>query len=117
MDPISNVDGLVLLLRQRLEARARAGQPGRTPDRQVGDSQPQTGMDTVRALAGLEGVDQRQFKRALIQSLLAERLGAKLINDAKFQHVVDQVVEALESEAGAAGLLESVAKDLQAAAR
>jgi hypothetical protein len=117
MDPISNVDRLVLLLRQRLDERARAerGEADEVGRRQ---SEPAlTGPDALRALASVEGVDDRQLKRALIQNLLAEALGPGLINDAGFQQVVEQVTETLDAEPASAQLLARVAQDLRAAAR
>lgn len=106
MDPISNVDQLVLLLRQRLQERAktaRRGEPLRTASR------------PAQPLAALSGLDERQFRRALIQNLLAERLGRHLLNEAGFQQVIDQVVDALESDDLASQTLSRVVADLRAA--
>ncbi len=114
MDPVSNVDRLVLLLRQRLEERSRviARQGGQ---RSV-PAQPAS-IEGLEALAAVEAVDDRQFRRALIQSILAEQLGGKLINEAKFQQVVDRVAETLEADAASARLLDRVASDVRSAAR
>jgi hypothetical protein len=112
MDPVSNVDRLVLLLRQRLMERSKS-----EPVRKTGRAAERRGLDNVQALAAVESVDDRQLKRALIQNLLAEQFGAGLINEAKFQQVVDRVTETLESDTAAAGLLSRVVTELRASAR
>jgi hypothetical protein len=113
LDPVSNVDRLVLLLRQRLADRARSAAGAR----ETGGRSPEapTGADAVRALAAVDGVEERQFRRALVQSLLADHFGSDLINDAGFQQVVERVTETLERDGE--GLLSRVAVDLRAAAK
>src|SRR5690242_7816440 len=98
MDPISNVDRLVLLLRQRLAERSRLAGSARVAVRPGAPERPPSGIDNVQALAAVEGVDDRQLRRALIQNILADQLGPKLINDAKFQQVVDRVTETIEAD-------------------
>jgi len=114
MDPISNVDGLVLLLRQRLAERSR---PTRTVSERA-QAGPEAALpDAVRALAAVEGVDEKQLRRALIQSLLTDQFGKELINDAKFQQVVSRVVDTIEAEPAACDLLASATRDLRASAK
>jgi hypothetical protein len=117
MDPISNVDQVVLLLRQRLAERARGASPsaGAPAQRPVQPAAPDVGG--LRALVGVEGVGDRQLKRALVQNLLAEQFGPDLINDARFQQVVDRVTETIEDEGDSASLLARVVRDLRDVAR
>jgi len=111
MDAISNVDRLVLLLRQRLSERG-ATRPAATSRRA---SPPPA--DAVRALAAVEGMDVRHLRRALIQNLLSDLFGPRLVNEAQFQQVVDRVTEAIEEDPETARLLQRVVGDLKAAAR
>ncbi len=117
MEPISNVDRLVLILRQRLQERARASAGARKA------AKPPTGraavdpMATVQALAAVDDVDDRQLKRALVQGLLAENLGPGLVNDAGFQQMVDRVAETLDRDPDLGKLMARVVVDLRAAAR
>ncbi|HEY2710741.1 MAG TPA: hypothetical protein VGI95_22060 [Caulobacteraceae bacterium] len=113
MDPISNVDQLVLLLRQRLTERSR----GASGEKRAAPEPPAPSVDTLRALAAIDGVDERQLRRALVQNILADHFGHGLINDAGFQQVVDRVAETLEGESGAARLLQRVVGELKAAVR
>lgn len=111
MDPISNADRLVLLLRSKLEERARVAAGGRTT------AKPSTGQPDaasgVRALAAMEGGDDRPLRRAVLQNLLADQLGAELVNDAQFQQLVSRVSDAIEEDAAAAALLSRVISELR----
>lgn len=113
MDPISNVDRIVLLLRRKLEERARSARAGGSrPKSEALATSPVTGLG---AIAAIEGVDERQLRRTFIQMLLADQLGANLVNDAQFQQVVTRVTEAIEEDAAASRLLSRLISDLRAA--
>jgi hypothetical protein len=115
MDPVSNIDQIVLLLRQRLTQRERAAS-GRV-QRHAGAQPAAPTVDALAALAAAGGVSERQLRRALVQTLLAEQFGADLINDARFQQVVDQVTETIDAHPGAARLIGRVTQQLRGAAR
>jgi hypothetical protein len=117
MEPISNVDQVVLLLRQRLAERSRSGSPAAPAQKRSATDAAPSGVDSVRALASVEGIDERQLKRALVQNLLAEQFGPDLINDAKFQQIVDRVAETIEGEDGSSKLLSRAIHELRASAR
>lgn len=107
------VDQLVTGLRLRLAEQTRAA---RTFGPQAGRAKAAT-LNAVEAMAALEGVDDRQLKRALIQNLLAEHFDPDLIVDARFQQVVDRVTDTLEADVGGAELLDTLVGALRAAAR
>jgi hypothetical protein len=115
MDPISGSDQLVLLLRQKLLERARTSAPGRTNSKLSAPSSAAIEPNVVQALAALEGADERSLRRALIQFILADQLGASLINDAQFQQVVSRVTDAIEEDPQTADLLSRVVEDLRQA--
>ncbi|MGE5566080.1 MAG: hypothetical protein ACM3YN_08000 [Parcubacteria group bacterium] len=115
MDPVSNVDGLVLLLRQRLLERSRTSASSQK-DRKAG-GRADAGVASVQALAAVDDLDDRQLKRALIQNILAEQLGRGLLNEARFQQVVDRVTDTIELDADASKLLSRLIGDLRVAAR
>ena len=116
MDPVSSVDQLVLLLRQRLTERSRAAdaRPTGRPEARAGVAP--SAIETARALAAIEGLDERQLRRTVLQSLLADQFGAHLLNDAQFQQVVDRVAETIEDEDAASRLLSQVLVELRTAA-
>lgn len=114
MDPVSNVDRLVFLLRDRLGARMRAA-PGSALRPATGERPPPS-IDSLQALAALEGVDDRRLRRALIQNVLADQFGGDLLNDARFQQIVDRVTETLEQDTAGLRLLDRVVTELREAA-
>jgi len=116
MDPISNVDRLVFLLRQRLLERSKLNPTARSSPKSAAGERV-AGLDNIHALAAIDGVDDRQLRRALIQNILADQLGGKLLNEAKFQQVVDRVTETIESDGGASQILAHLVGELRASAR
>lgn len=114
MEPISNVDRVVLLLRQRLEEHERARRKAKSGANSPADRAPNTQMGGIRALASLDGVDERGMRRAFIQTLLADQFGQSLINDAQFQQVVERVVDAIDADPATSHLLSRLLADLRA---
>lgn len=115
MTNITPLDGLVVLLRQRLAERTgktRAGSRARTGEG-AGASAPKL----VQALAEIEGVDDRRLRRALIQDILGNHFGKAMVNDARFQQVIDKVTSTLEADADASSAFSRVISDLRGAAR
>jgi hypothetical protein len=117
MEPISNTTRVVMLLRQRLLERARTRGNGQSGSASSESTPRSAGMDVAQALAGVDGMEERHLRRALIQDILAHEFGPDLLNHAKFQQVVDNVTSAMEDDAEASGLLAAVVSDLRAAAR
>jgi hypothetical protein len=110
MEPVSNIDRLMIVLRQKLEQRQRASS-GRTSTSQASASQ--TSASRFAAIAAADGVDERQVRRTFIQALLADRLGETLVNDAQFQQVVSRVTDAMEQDEPTAALLSRVIADIR----
>lgn len=110
MEPISNADRLILLLRQKLQERARSGATsvGSRPAAKVPDTP--TG---IRALTAVEGSDEAPLRRALIQNLIADQLGSEFINDAQFQQIVSRVTETIEEDPDTAQLLTRLIAELR----
>ncbi|HEX7759154.1 MAG TPA: hypothetical protein VF459_06620 [Caulobacteraceae bacterium] len=113
MDPVSNVDRLVSVLRQRLAERARARTGGQGAAQ--GARQPDRG-ESLQALAAIEGVDDRQLGRAVLEGILAEEFGQALVNEAKFQQIVDRVAEAIAGDQGSDQLMSRTLGALRASA-
>jgi len=112
MEPISNADRLVMLLKQKLEERAKAARGG-------GKAKPNVAVPLeasgVKALAALEGADERSLRRAVIQNLLADQLDPSLLNDAQFQQIVTRVTDAVEDDRDASSLMLQVVAELRKA--
>ena len=111
MEPISGTDRLLALLRQKLEERAKAGSSHRGSTKlPPNQSREPSG---VQAYAAIDGHDERQLRRALVQHLLGEQFGSELLNDAHFQQIVTRVTDAIEEDEGAARLLSGLVQELK----
>jgi hypothetical protein len=108
MDPISNADGIVLLLRQKLRERARRARTGRSEKSQGSPIQP----SALQQLAAVENIDEGTLRRALVQNLLVEHFGQAVLNDAQFQQIVSRVARAIEEDADTAQLIAQVLGEL-----
>ncbi len=113
MDPISNIDRVTALLQQKLRERLKSDGKSAEgkPDRQSTNAP--AGIEAARAIAAMEGVPDHQRRRAFIQSILAEHLGAALVNDARFQQIVARVAQAIDDDDGASQLLTSLMDELR----
>lgn len=110
MEPISNADRLVLLLRRKLEERAKAASSrGAVKQERSGAKD----VSAVRALAAIEGADERALRRTVIQHILADELSPELVNDAQFQQVVTRVTDTIGENRDSAELLADVLASLR----
>ena len=114
MDPVSNANRIAMMLRARLQERAKSGaaERGGHRDAPVTADAPKKGP--VPGADAIGSLDDRRLKRALIENILADQLGPALINDARFQQVVDQVADAIDADSDGAALLSRTIADLRA---
>ena len=117
MDPVSNSDRLVRLLRQKLDEREKS----RAPDKRgrVGPVEHNARPD-IRAIAGdmaRGGGSEALLRRALIEQLLTDQFDGRLANDAKFQQIVDRVTAIMADDPEVGGLLNAVVSELFADGR
>lgn len=109
MKPVSNVDRIVQLLRQRLDEKDRR-LAGKSSDASAWEAAPPRG---VEALAAVSDTRDRHLRRTFIQTLLADQLGIHLINDAQFQQIVSRVTDAIEEDQAAVRLLSRLIDDMK----
>lgn len=112
MESISKGDLFVALLRQRLAERAQTQSARRKPaaGKHKTDSAPRT---SVAALAAQAGADDPHLRRAIIEQLLGDRLGDRLVNEARFQQIVDQVTDIIADDEDLGGLLAEVMREVR----
>lgn len=113
MDPVSNADRLVRLLRQQLVERSRAK---KTRKSQKNQSLQDDGVDRLRSVAGevvRAGGQDQQLRRLLVEQLLSEQFGTALSNEPRFQQVVDQVSEIMSTDPSISDLLSQVTLELR----
>lgn len=115
MNPISQVDRLVMILRQRMLERAKtSGTKRKDAGRGAAKG---ISLDRLKAVAAFDAVDDQHLSRALVQHILADQFGENLINDTKFQQVVERVTDALLEDENGALLLSRLVSELRKTAR
>lgn len=65
----------------------------------------------------VEGVDERQLRRTLVQGLLTDQFGDAMLNEPRFQQMVDRVVHAIEGDESGRALLDRMTAELRAVSR
>lgn len=113
MDPVSNADRLVRLLRQQLEKRSKTKQTVKTLDKLPAQHD---NIDRLRAVAGevvRAGGQDHQLRRFLVEQLLSDQFGPALVNEPRFQQIVDQVSEVMGSDPSVSDLLGHVSAELR----
>lgn len=113
MDPISNADRLVALLREKLLERGQSAQLAKQ-QRATSPKLVPAQASGIRAYAAIKDADEQKLRRAFLQNLLADQLGTALMNDSRFQQIVSRVHEAIDDDPSARELLAMVVADLRA---
>jgi hypothetical protein len=113
MDPVSNTDRIVRLIRQRMEERSKA--TASSKGQKVAHPQAR-GRAAIPAITGelnRAGAADGLLRRVLVEQLLVDQFGPALVNDARFQQIVDQVTEAMMSDRVIGSLISQAVNDLQ----
>lgn len=98
MTRITNTDKLVMLLQERLKAASRKGKDVKTAKTGKTVAPAKSGdVALARELANA-GHDENDTHHALIQGILSQEFGDRLVNDANFQQIVGQVVEIIKRD-------------------
>jgi hypothetical protein len=114
MDPVSNANRIAMMLRARLQERAKAQGAGRAGRSERHGANGTGAKGAVRSAEAIEGLDDRRLKRALVEDILTDQFGTTLVNDARFQQMIDQVTDAIEADPEGASIFLRVVKDLRA---
>jgi hypothetical protein len=117
MDPVSNANRIAMMLRARLQERAKAQGAGRAARGERQGAREAATKGAVRSAEAIEGLDDRRLKRALVEDILTDQFGTALLNDARFQQVIDQVTDAIQADPEGAGIFSRVVEELRAGVR
>ena len=109
MTRITNAEHVLMLLRAQLERTQRSGR--KRTHRREGRPGP---LERVQQLASAEGLSEADVARALIAGLLTEEFGAELAVEPRFQSMVDDVRQIIESDENGRALLRKVLAQLAA---
>lgn len=110
MTQITPSDQVLLLLQEQLRRSDRTRSQGTART----DGRPATPQRRIEALASLRDLPERDFRRALVRSLLSERLGDALVSDPAFERVTGEVLRIIEESEDARGLLDQASTELRA---
>jgi len=106
MTRISQVDQILMLLRQQLQGKAKAERSGRgTRTAQTAPQQRKSAAKRIEALARTGGMDEDDLARSLIGALLVDEFGEDVANDHKFRKLVDEVHRIVSSDPQARAIM------------
>jgi hypothetical protein len=108
---ISNSDHVLMLLRAQLERAKKAGRTGKANLKKNTDIR-EGPVSRVRSLALYDNLSQDDLARALVSGLLLEHFGEEVVNAAKFQGLVDEIISQLGANAAGKELLDQAASEL-----
>ncbi|NJM51316.1 MAG: hypothetical protein HC843_10990 [Sphingomonadales bacterium] len=116
MNPVSQADHFVILLRQQLAERLRKQ---KTDSIQKAESRAgqERKVTPVSSAVVRSGGDDRQLRRIIVEQLLTDRFGRNLVNEAGFQAVLDQVVEQMENDPAMLQMFSNVIGEVRREAR
>lgn len=106
MEPISPADRLTRILRQKLLERGKKSAGAVTANSP-------SGLEVSKAVAASGDPNNWQTRRALVEGILVDQFGDRLVNEPKFQQVVEDVTRALADDGQAADLINQVLRDLR----
>ena len=116
MTRISNVDQVLMLLRQQLQ---RMSGPDRSRKRSTAAStaaqKRETAARRIEAVTRHDDLGDEDLGRTLLGALLVDEFGEAAANDHKFQKLVDEVYRIVASDAQSRAVLDSAVKEVRKA--
>lgn len=108
MEALSAADRFVALLRQKLAERAQTKAASGKRAGAVDRAAPTVAPRPISELAAQAGADDRSLRRTIVEQLLTEHLGTDLVNEPRFQQVVERVTELIAADDQLASVLAEV---------
>lgn len=106
MTRISQVDQMLMLLRQQLQGMTKAERSRRGARTEQATPQARkSAAKRIEALARAGGLDEDDLARSLIGALLVDEFGESVANDHKFRKMVDEVHRIVSSDPKARTML------------
>lgn len=114
MTRITNADQVLLLLRSHLERSGRSRRKGGAAKTANSTPSHPTSLQRVQEIAQAEALSDDDIKRTLISCILIDEFGPDVVNDAKFQDVINDVTRVLNQNSKGRRLLDLSVKQLRA---
>lgn len=117
MTRITNVDQVLMLLRQQLQQSSRTSRNARTGQtRSSSASRRQSSVDRLSTIAGLDTVSEDDVGRALIRAMLTDEFGEEVATDPRFQQIINEVHRIITTDPEARRHLDASLQQLRRAA-
>lgn len=113
MTRITNADQVLLLLRSHLERSGRTRRKGGVGKTANSSSSRQTTLQRVQEIAQTDAMSDDDIRRSVISGLLIEEFGPEVVNDAKFQEVINDVTRVLSQNGKSRRLLDLAIEQLK----
>lgn len=112
MTRITNSDQVLAVIRnhlQRMAKSSKASSPGKAS--RTGQAR-MTSAERLSALNAIDGLNDEEFARGMVRSLLEDELGEKLGSSANFLEIVDRTAAIMQADPQTAALFRQLRKDL-----
>lgn len=113
MTRISNVDQVLLLLRQQLQRMSKADRSRKSGATSSTSRKRETAARRLEAIVQRDDLADDDLARTLLGALLVDEFGEAAANDHKFQRLVDEVYRVITSDTQARSLLESAMREVR----
>lgn len=114
MTRITNVDQVLLLIRQQLQRLSGNGAAARkTRATAARGSQRQSALGRLAALSRLEDLPEGELEHSLVRALLADEFGEGLANDPRFLRVAGEVSRIIAADEEASSLLKQAVRHVK----
>jgi hypothetical protein len=110
---ISNVDQVLLLLREQLERASRHRGAERSDKAVRTQNVTARPLERAKALAAFDGMEPNEVRRTVVRGLLVEAFGEGAANDPAFQAVVDDVFRIITEMPGGSALIDQAVDQLR----
>jgi hypothetical protein len=113
MTRISNVDQVLMLLRQQLDRLGKSGRARKSGS--AGASAPQrrqSAAGRIEAVMRTDDLSEEDLGRTLVAALLVDEFGEGAANDHKFRKLADEVYRIVASDSEAKRLLTDALKEI-----
>jgi len=114
MTRISNVDQVMLLLRQQLQRMAKSArqQKGAKVSPTTAQRREQA-LERIEEISRVDALSDDDLAKTLVGALLVDEFGEAIANDAKFQSLVGEVHRIIASDAETKALLGNALKEMR----